>query len=229
MCGRFSLGKPANEIAAEFAPDLWPDCERFLPGFNIAPTMESPVLLHEASRVIRLMRWGLVPFWAKERQIGNRLINARSETLTEKPSFRHLVEQRRCAVIAHGYFEWRPSPQGKLPFFIHRDDGRLLTFAGLWDIWHDPADGTCLHTYTIITTSAAPSLAHLHQRMPAILPDAESREQWLDITQTPAPAALALLQPCEHSLTFFQVSTNVNSVRYDAPDCVERADSDFLL
>ncbi len=222
MCGRFSLSQPADDIADYFDAQ-WPDRDDYLPGFNIPPTSITPVLLDDGGgRVIRLMQWGLVPFWAKERGIGNRLINARGETLTEKPSFRHLVDRRRCLVIAHGYFEWQRLGKEKIPHFIHLADAPLMTLAGLWDTWREPGGEVMLHSYTIITTAASPHVAHLHDRMPAIV-EPEQREIWLSVNQTMPSPPLHVLKAYQQRLSFYPVSTKVNNVRNDSPDCIERA------
>lgn len=219
MCGRFSLKKSADEIQNELGVDDFPEREEWLPGYNLAPTLRTPVLVaHSTQRELRLMRWGLIPFWAKDATIGNRLINARCETLTEKPSFRHLVGSRRCSVVAHGYFEWRREAGTKTPHFIYLPGQPLMLMAGLWDVW-EQADGQILHSYTIITTSPAEPVAHLHDRMPVIL-SRESADTWLDDTTT-EEQAVDLLAPYSGELHYHPVSSIVNNVRHDEPACIE--------
>lgn len=218
MCGRFILSKPADEIADDLNVTDWPEREAWLPGFNIAPTRDTPVLLAGPRPAIRLFRWGLVPFWAKELSIGNRLINARAETLEEKPSFRHLVDRRRCGVIAEGYFEWRREGTSKTPWFIHLPDRGLMIMAGLWDVWHSP-DGSHLHSYTIVTTTPSKDVARIHNRMPVILPPSRI-DAWIDPT-TPRKEALCCLVPSPCSLSSYRVSTYVNNAGNDGPVCIE--------
>jgi putative SOS response-associated peptidase YedK len=167
------------------------------------------------------MRWGLVPQWARDEQIGNRLINARAETLRDKPAFRHLVAGGRCLVPASGYYEWQAQPGRKVPHYIHAADGHLLLFAALCDTWRSTA-GEPLLSYTIITTTPADAIRHLHDRMPVIL-DRPAADAWLDCRGTPAEHAAALLRPATRPLAAHPVSTLVNNVRHDAPDCLAPA------
>jgi putative SOS response-associated peptidase YedK len=190
------------------------------PRYNVAPSQEMPVLVHGASGLEgRRFRWGLVPFWADDPSIGNRLINARSETAHQKPSFRNAFRRGRCLVPADGFYEWRKGPGGKIPFWIHMEAGEVFTFAGLSERWSDP-DGGTLETFTILTTDANELLEPIHPRMPVILP-AESRRAWLD-ADAEEEDLRGLLRPAPSSgLAVREVSTRVNSPANDDPSCLD--------
>jgi putative SOS response-associated peptidase YedK len=192
------------------------------PRFNIAPTQEVPVIRRrEQGREAAPLKWGLVPSWAKDEKVGARMINARGETVSEKPSFRSAVKTRRCLVPASGFYEWVKTEDGKQPHFIHFADARTFAFAGLWERWHQRGGGP-LDTFTIITTSPNPLIAELHDRMPVILPSAAWRE-WLE----PAPLETDRLEqllvphPAEN-MEAYPVSRHVNSPRNDDPECIAR-------
>lgn len=195
------------------------------PRFNIAPTQ--PVLAIIPSQTGRgnagtHFQWGLVPSWAKEVSIGSKMINARAETVAEKPAFRHAFRRRRCLIPASGFYEWQARPSGpKQPFWISAADSGLLTFAGLWESWMS-ADGSELETCTIITTTANDALAPIHARMPVIIAAADF-QTWLDVSdETATAAASALLRPAADSVTTARpVSTRVNSVRNDDASLIE--------
>ena len=173
------------------------------------------------------MRWGLVPFWAKDVKIGSRMINARAETVAEKPAFRRAFAKRRCLLPADGYYEWQSMPgAAKQPMYITRADGRSLAFAGLYELWRDPAVGrddedAWLWTATVITTSAPDELGMIHDRMPMII-DPASWDDWLDPANSDVADLRALLAPAAASgLTTYPVSTEVNSVRNNGPQLIE--------
>jgi putative SOS response-associated peptidase YedK len=220
MCGRFAIARPAARIQAELEVDRWPDADDYLPGYNVAPTRRTPVLLPGEQPEIRLLRWGLIPRWARSPDIGSRLINARAETVTEMPAFRGLVQRHRCAVIAEGYYEWQRHGTRKQPHYIHPPDDALILFAGLWDCWRPPA-GPEVCSYTVITTAPAPDLAAIHDRMPAIL-NAADLAVWLDVAAETETAAIGRLRPYRGPLRADPVSTVVNNVRHDGPECRER-------
>jgi putative SOS response-associated peptidase YedK len=243
MCGRYTLAAPLDDLVEVFdvahvALDSW------RPHFNAAPTQDLPVVLRGPDGLRRLgpMRWGLVPFWADDPSIGNRMINARSETVAKKPAFREAFRRRRCVVPMDGFYEWRARPvEGsrkplKIPFWIHRPDRRPFGVAGLWERWRggrgrgdDPGgrpDGerveedAPLVTFTILTTSASGWMEPLHDRMPAVLGDAEMA-LWLD-PDTDAEALARVLGPAPDSLfEAWEVSRAVNRPVVDEPDCVE--------
>ncbi len=178
MCGRFGASFQYRELKALW--NLRGDLPEFGPRYNIAPSQEVPVIMRSGSRnEIKPMRWGLVPSWAQDPSVGQRMINARSETLLEKPSFKQLVARRRCLVPADGFYEWRREGNHKVPMWIHLKSREPFTFAGLWDCWLDRDSGSQLHTFTIITTRANALLRSIHDRMPVIY-DKEMGRQWLE-------------------------------------------------
>ena len=223
MCGRFTQQRPSAELAALFgAEDLAES-----PGerYNLAPQQSGLVVVErdDLRRAVVPYRWGLIPSWAKDGKIGNRLINARAETVASTPAFRASFAKRRCIVPADGFYEWeRASPSIRQPNLIRRLDGAPMAFAGLWSIWRDPAepDAEPVRTFSIITTAANATLRPIHDRMPAILP-AGAWSAWLN----PAPAEpgelLALLAPApDDLLERFPVSRRVNNARNEGPDLV---------
>lgn len=220
MCGRFALIVDASVLADVF--DVEPPRD-LRPRFNIAPTQEVPIVRSErsGSRECVTMRWGLVPSWAEDASIGARMINARSETAAEKPSFRSAVKTRRCLVPASGFYEWVKTPGGKQPHFIHFADARVFAFAGLWERWSKSGTGP-LDTFTILTTAPNELMAGLHDRMPVILPPA-SYAEWLE----PRPLAPDRLQEMlsphpANGMEAYPVSTRVNRPANDDPECVAR-------
>jgi len=177
MCGRFAFYSPSEATAALFGVD---DAPHIDPRFNIAPTQTiAAIRSAEAGREFALLRWGLVPFWAKDPSIGNRMINARAETVAKKPAFRAAYRHRRAIVLADGFYEWRREGDTKTPYFITLDSGEPFALAGLWEHWSDKETGEVLETATLITTAANSFMETLHQRMPLVLePDRASR--WLE-------------------------------------------------
>ncbi|MDQ6739984.1 MAG: SOS response-associated peptidase [Actinomycetota bacterium] len=205
------------------------------PSYNIAPTDEVPLVIarkpsgaNELSRKLTTARWGLVPSWSKDSKSGARLINARMETVTEKPSFRQAAAKRRGLLIADGYFEWQKTPDGKIPTYLHGKDEEILAFAGLFEYWPDPAlpddhPDKWLRTCTIITTAAADSLGHIHDRTPLIVPP-DLYADWLDPATTNAAEVDHLLDAIpEPRLVPRAVSTEVNSVRNNGPHLIATA------
>ena len=195
MCGRFTLHHSPEEIAARFVAERLPDLE---PRYNIAPTQPVTVVTQNGARHLAQYHWGLVPAWAKDKSIGSRMINARAETLAEKPAFRTALTRRRCLIPADGFYEWReadnPEEGGRTPMFIHRRDDALFAFAGLWDEWKDPATQQPLRSCTIITGTPNPLIAPIHDRMPMILRP-EDEEHWLDSLADRAPSLLFAAGP----------------------------------
>ncbi len=218
MCGRFTLFASPDTIQAEF--DLPEVPANLAPRYNIAPTQAVAVIANHTERRLELFQWGLIPSWAKDPSIGSRMINARAETLAEKPSFRTALRKRRCLILADGFYEWRKESGGKTPFFIHLRSGRPFALAGLWEVWQTP-DGVALPTCTIITTGPNSLVAALHDRMPVILPpDAYAR--WLDPEpQAPADLAPLLVSYPADAMNLYAVSRAVNSPANDSPSCVE--------
>jgi len=218
MCGRYELHSHPAALALAFGLDYPPEIH---PRYNIAPMQDVPVIrLNRAGgRELAQLRWGLVPRWAKDLSIGARLINARAETLAEKRAFRDALQRRRCLVPADGFYEWKAGPGGsKQPMHIGMASGAPFAFAGLYDRWLTP-EGDALDTCTIVTTRANAQLAALHDRMPVIIAP-ESYERWLDIAADPI-GDLLLPFPAD-ALTWYPVSTRVNSVRNEDADLIAR-------
>lgn len=221
MCGRYTLRISAKEMATVFdvlrALDDW----NYPPRYNIAPTQLAPVvrLNTEGQRELALLRWGLIPSWAQDPKIGASMINARAETVVEKPSFRTAFKRRRCLIPADGYFEWQKlSEKDKQPHFIHLSEDRVFAFAGLWESWVSE-DGSALQTYSIVTTAAEKRMRHLHDRQPlALRPD--EYQPWL----TDQEQATRLLQPATPvAMEFFPVDKLVGNAKNDVRACVARA------
>jgi putative SOS response-associated peptidase YedK len=217
VCGRFALVSSARDWVTELKLDHVLDLQ---PRYNIAPSQQVAVVVSPdgQSREMRWMGWGLIPSWAKDPKIGYKLINARGETVAEKPSFRAAFKRRRCLVLADGFYEWQPTGgKRKQPYYIYSD--RLLTFAGLWEEWQ-AAEGEPIQTCTIITTTANELMQPIHDRMPVILSGSD-RAIWLDPTATPQTLQ-SILVPCDSAvLTAYPVSTLVNSPQNDRADCIE--------
>jgi putative SOS response-associated peptidase YedK len=217
MCGRFAMFMPLAEVARQFELGDLPSLEA---RYNIAPTQSvAAIRADEAGqRSLAMLRWGLVPHWAKDISIGNRLINARAETVAEKPAFRQAFSRRRCLVLASGFYEWGETPAGKVPYFMAPRNGECLAFAGLWERWH--GDDDILESCTIITTTANATLTKVHQRMPAILA-ADAQVRWL-AGETPATERLSLLRPApEDELEVRQVRRTVNNPRNEGAGLIE--------
>lgn len=219
MCGRFTLAVQPALIAEAFGLTDVPD---LAPRYNVAPTQVAPVVRQPAAGAPRRLdglRWGLVPSWADDPALGNRLINARSETVAQKPSFRSAFRQRRCLVPADGFYEWAKVGKVRQPWHFRRADGAPFAFAGLWERWRAPS-GEALETFTILTTAANALVAPVHPRMPVILPPT-AYEAWLDPELTAAGHLAPLLVPAaEGVLTGYQVSQRVNAPAHDDAACI---------
>ncbi len=222
MCGRFFFISPLAELEHYLPEVIFPDT---LPlRYNIAPTQQVPVLIHSnGKQQFELFHWGLIPSWAKDTAIGNRLINARAETLSEKPSFRSAFRRRRCVVLASGFYEWsqQPNNRRKTPYAFRLRSGAPMLLAGLWEVWQ-PAEGDAVRSCTIITTNANAILERFHDRMPVLL-EKKNLERWLDPADQQENGLQELLHPyADELMQANEVSVRVNNVRYDAPDCLER-------
>ena len=229
MCGRITLTSPISDIVQMF--DLLA-AENVAPRYNIAPTQNILAIRQDPpGRHAVYLKWGLVPSWANDPGIGSRLINARSESLAEKPAFRSAFRHHRCLIPADAFYEWQKQGDRKQPFLIHRHDKKTMALAGLWEHWQSP-DGSALETCTIITTQANATLRPLHDRMPVIL-ERHNWAAWLDPT-SPAHMLQNLLQPAADTLlTLYPVTPRVNNPALDDPSCIHPADppapaSDFL-
>ena len=219
MCGRYTLIADLGDLAQRFEFDG--SDFSYDPGYNIAPTESVVTVRNVESREAALMRWGLVPFWAKDPKIGARMINARAETVAEKPAFRNALKKRRCLVLADGYYEWQKTPAGKRPFRIIMHSGEPFAMAGLWETWNDPK-GNVVPSCTIITTAANDFLSPIHNRMPVILPR-ESEEMWLDSGVEDPASLIGILAPYpEECMDAYEVSTIVNYARNDGPEVIAR-------
>jgi putative SOS response-associated peptidase YedK len=198
------------------------DAPEVEPRYNIAPTQFVAAVRETGGpREVAMLYWGLVPSWAKEKSIGARMINARSETLAEKPSFRNAYKRRRCLVLADGYYEWQRSGAIKQPYFISFAAGEPFGMAGLWERWRDPGSGEPLESCCIVTTSPAPAVAHVHDRMPVIIPP-DTYAEWLDPDNAATDRLARLLVPCEScGLQARPVSRRVNDARNQGADLLE--------
>ncbi|HVF74780.1 MAG TPA: SOS response-associated peptidase [Acidimicrobiales bacterium] len=225
MCGRFVSSTPVSKLVEQFLVEEV-KVEEHDASYNVAPTTEIMAVAASAEGVRRLgtFKWGLVPTWAKDPSIGNRMINLRAETVSEKPSFRRTLAKHRCIIPADGFYEWKDMGKGrkKQPFLIRARDGTVLAFAGLWEAWKDKdaADDEWLRTCTIITTEPNKLLEPIHNRMPVVLPP-EAWDTWLDRENTDADDLTTLLKPApDDLLELFPVSTAVNSVANDGEELV---------
>jgi putative SOS response-associated peptidase YedK len=220
MCGRFTLTDPDQDLAVQF--DL-PEIPDMKPRYNIAPTQPVAAVRlapEGAEREMALLHWGLIPFWAKDPSIGARMINARSETVAEKPAFRAAFRRRRCLVAADGFYEWQKQNGGKQPFYIHLRNGRPFGFAGLWEHW-EGADGSVIESCTLLTTQPNDLLRPLHNRMPVIL-HPRDYALWLDREVEEAEKLKPLLGAYPAAeMEAYAVSRFVNRPDNDEPKCIE--------
>lgn len=215
MCGRFTFAAPAEVVAEVFG---LAEPVVLAPRFNVAPTQEVAVVRRqEGGCSLALVRWGLIPGWARDARLGAHLINARAETVAVKPAFRNAFKARRCLVLADGFYEWARRGSGKQPYWIGFEDGRPFAFAGLWERWQG-SEGV-VESCAIITTSANEVVAPLHDRMPVILPP-RSLAPWLDPTSQDAATLQPLLHPYpSEGMVAWPVSPRVNNPRHDDPAC----------
>jgi putative SOS response-associated peptidase YedK len=240
MCGRFVAASPPDEIARYFgatAPEALLE-----PNYNVAPTNDVYAVLEDGSaRKVEPLHWGLVPRWAKDPSIGNRMINARAETLASKNAFKHAFSKRRCIIPADGFYEWKAVTAGgagsagggsgrkaKQPYFIHREDGEPFAFAGLWEVWRNPdaPDQEEVHSCCIITGEPNDKVREIHDRMPVILPPG-AWDSWLDPENHDLDLLGKLLVPAPASITALHaVSTEVNNVRNKGSHLIDEVDPD---
>ena len=219
MCGRFTLTVDPAELKDVFGNYTFPT--QFVPRYNIAPSQPILAIPNDAKNAADFFSWGLIPSWSKDPAIAKRLINARGETLAEKPSFRGSFKYKRCLVPADGFYEWKAQTEGntKIPYFIFMKDRRSFAFAGLWDEWHSP-DGGRLRTCTIITCEPNELMSTLHNRMPVIL-DQKDYDQWLDPAPQSPEILLPLIKPFPaDKMSAYPVSTLVNKPSNDRPECI---------
>ena len=219
MCGRFSFSPLAKIIEDRF--DVKVD-STYKPRYNCAPSQQLAIISHDDPDVLSYYRWGLIPFWAKDAKIGNRLINAKSETIHEKPAFRNSFRRKRCLVLSDGFYEWKKiSAKEKIPYRIHLSNEELFSMAGIWDSWKDPA-GNEIRAFSILTTRPNKLMENIHQRMPLIL-DRIGENNWLRATDPESLFPLFDPFPSE-KMTAYPVSKLVNSPTNDSPDLFKRAE-----
>ena len=215
MCGRYSIFTPTDTLKIRFNV---PRAEALQPTYNAAPTQNLPVILNSEPTTIKLCRWGLIPSWAKEERIGNRMINARAETLLQKPSFRTPFKKQRCLVLTDGFYEWEKTSAGKIPHRVSMRDNKPFAFAGIWEVWRTP-DGEEVMSFSIITTEPNDLMKPLHNRMPVIIKQA-NEEKWLqeiDISE-----AQKMLEPYPlEDLEAYPISTLVNSPKNNSEDIIK--------
>ena len=224
MCGRYVRKSTRREIAAWFAADD-ADAPPWAESYNVAPQTFQPIVRRNretGAREIALLRWGLIPYWAKDAKIGYRTINAKAETVATAPAFRDAFKRRRCLVPADAFYEWQAlDPKHKQPFAIALTSRQPYGFAGLWERWQDPATQQMLETFSIITTDANALVAPLHSRMPVIL-EPRDYDRWLDTNTTPLPTDLLRSFPAEQ-MCAWKVDKAVGNVRNDRPDLLAPA------
>ncbi len=218
MCGRYSLIADLGDLARRFEFDG--DLLRFESAYNIAPTQDVLTVVGGEARRGGFMRWGLVPWWAKDLSIGSRMINARAETVAERPAFRDALRQRRCLVLADGFYEWQRTGARKRPMRAVLRTGEPFAFAGLWSVWKDP-DGNRIPSCTIITTATNDLLKPVHDRMPVVLPR-QMEPLWLDpAIEDPDMLASVLVPYPDEAMEIYEVSDLVNSAANDGPEVIE--------
>ena len=220
MCGRYAFYQNWNEFLETYDIEA-PHVEDWSPVFNAAPTMNLPVVFHSGGRrVADTFRWGLIPHWSTDEKIGYKMINARAETIADKPAFRKPFASQRCLVPASGFFEWRKEGKQKQSYFIRFEDESPMLFAGLYDEWTSKEDGEVVTTFTIITTEVNTHIAELHDRMPAIVPQ-KHVDDWLGQEMRDKDYLQSLLKPWQdNTITFYPVSQSVSSPRNQGPELV---------
>lgn len=217
MCGRFTITLDPADLQQEF--NLGEISGEWKPRYNVAPTQNVPVVKESQKRDVEMMHWGLIPFWAKEKSIGERMINARAETLMEKPAFRQAFKQRRCLILADGFFEWqRKDPKiPKVPMYFQLKNGTPFAFAGLWESWHENPE-TELHSCTIITCTPNELVGKIHNRMPVIF-DKDHCWQWLEEQDITRLESLLIPYPAE-KMQAITIGRQVNNPKEDNPDVI---------
>lgn len=237
MCGRYIQVSSPTLLTEHFGVDEIAISESPEADYNVAPRQEVLTIVQRGlntpgaaadggTRVLQQMRWGLVPSWAKDEKIGDRLINARAESLTEKSAFKTAFRKRRCIIPADGFYEWRriAGKKQKQPMFVHRRDGEPIAFAGLWEVWREAAESPWLLSCTIVTTRANSVMEPIHDRMPVMLPEG-TWDTWLDVRVTEPATLDPLLAPApDAEIELWPVSPMVNSARNNGPELVDRVE-----
>jgi putative SOS response-associated peptidase YedK len=216
MCGRFAQFTPIADLVEEFEIDQV--ISDLKPRYNIAPGQEISVIIIDEGKKLVKMKWGLIPSWSKDEKIGYKMINARSETITEKPSFRTAFKKRRCLILADGFYEWKHEEKEKIPVYVKLKNGEPFTFAGVYDFWKSP-DGRTIGSCSIITTEANEVFKNVHNRMPVVIRKSDHKV-WLDLVQDDQ-MLLPFLNPLSpDEMEFYEVSKNVNTPRNDNSDLI---------
>ena len=219
MCGRISTADLSATTLSEYFGLM--QLASFEPRYNIAPSLPVPAIRAlDGGRVLDLLHWGLIPHWAKDREIGRHTFNARLETLSEKPSFREAIRKRRCIVPVSGFYEWQKRGDAKQPYYIKRSDAQPLALAGLWENWTDPSDGELVESCSIVTMPAVAPMLTIHHRMPAVL-EPEHFALWLDPATREPHLLEDVLKAGEHVLTLYPVSPYVSNAAHDGAKCIE--------
>jgi putative SOS response-associated peptidase YedK len=219
MCGRFTLTSNLDDLQGRFGFVAGPLDD--LPRYNVAPTQQVLAVVNDGQRRAELLRWGLIPFWAKDPKIGYRMINAVGETLATKPAFRAAFRRRRCLVLADGFFEWRKEGNKKIPTYIFLKSREPFAFAGIWEVWK-ALDGETVRSCAIVTTKPNAFMEQIHHRMPVILSE-ETEALWLDPMTEEASVLAPLLMPSPPELMdSYLVSDLVNSPKNHGPECIEQ-------
>ena len=219
MCGRYTLRTPVEPLVERFEINEYPSS--ITPSYNIAPRQGvAAVIAENGKRKLEMLHWGLIPSWAKDPEVGNKMINARAETVAEKPSYRKAFKERRCLILADGFYEWQKTDSGKQPFYIRMEDESPFAFAGLWESWQN---GREIRSCTIITTSPNEVAAQVHNRMPVIL-HPEDYEMWLDPDFDEREPLTTLLKPFPaEAMEAYPVSRKVNKPANNDPEVIEPA------
>ncbi len=220
MCGRFALSAKTEEVE-KLLPELYIDIEIKL-NYNIVPTSQIPIIVNFNKPTLVLAYWGLIPFWAKDKKTANKMINARAESLLQKPSFKNLFISKRCLIPSTGFFEWQKNivTNNKIPYYIKVKNENVFTFAGLWDKWIDKQTGEEIISATIITTQSNEKINQIHNRMPLIIQN-DDRDKWLN-PNTGIESLLKLLQPLPSELIeFYQISQKVNNPSNNSAEIIQ--------
>jgi putative SOS response-associated peptidase YedK len=228
MCGRFVQYSPVETVQQIF--NIGTVSFEVIPNYNVAPTQKIlTIIKHDNENKLEKLHWGLVPFWAKDISIGSRMINARAETVSQKPSFRNAFRKRRCLIPADGFYEWKGEKGHKQPYYVSIPSGEPFAFAGLWETWTDKEsdEESVYKSCTIITTAAGESVREIHHRMPAIL-DPEFHVKWLNTDiQDPIKIQVIIDYDLIHNMKYYPVSKLVNSVKNNDPNCIKPVDENL--
>lgn len=230
MCGRFSLTQPKEKLEKRFNSIYYiDDIEKYhpIPNYNVAPTHMIPIITGNDCLHFQLSRWGLIPHWSKDVRIGAKMINARRETLLEKPSFMNLLKSKRCIIPMDGFYEWKKNSGIKVPFRIKISNQEIFSVAGLWDTWHSTDNNEIINSCTIITLPANEFMSSIHERMPAILMK-ENENLWLDEEILPSEALNMVAPYSSDLMECYQVSSKINSVYENSEDLIEPLEENGL-